>query len=43
MVHTHTVDNRVLPRIKQLIKIMPLAEAESINWMVYFDDAVLNL
>ena len=31
-----------MPRIKQMIKIMPSAEAESINWMVYFDDAVLN-
>ena len=42
MAHADTVGNRELLRIKKMIKKRPFAVAEPINWMVYFDDAILN-
>ena len=42
MVHAHTVGDRELLRIKKMIKKRPFAVAEPINWMVYFNDAILN-
>ena len=42
MVHAHTVGDRELLRIKKMIKKRPFAVAEPINWMVCFDDTILN-
>ena len=42
MVQAHTVGDRELLRIKKMIKRRPFAVAESINWMVCFDDTILN-
>ena len=42
MAHADTAGNRELLRIKKMIKKRPFAVAEPINWMVYFDNAILN-
>ena len=42
MAHADTVGNRELLRIKNMIKKRPFDVAEPINWMVFFDDAILN-
>jgi hypothetical protein len=42
MVQTHTVGDRELLRLNKMIKKRSFAITEPINWMVCFDDAILN-